>query len=178
MAGLILERTFGAALKTVYDREIPAGNYGLGLIYKIGIDDDRNIAVVMTLTAPGCPVAGEMWQEKREQYGKGNPSAPCAEGSTPPASSRTQCRLCTRRISLLPGKAGHSQVVGDRCARFAARRRRGNAAWRNIEAPRCGDRTGLSRCQGGVRRVPGLGCMIQRSPCKSRFVWCPRSWAR
>lgn len=61
-----LERTFGAALKTVYDPEIPAGNYGLGLIYKVGIDDDRNIAVVMTLTAPGCPVAGEMPQEKRE----------------------------------------------------------------------------------------------------------------
>ena len=54
-----------AALKTVYDPEIPADIYELGLIYKIDIDDDRNVAVEMTLTSPGCPVAGEMptWVE-------------------------------------------------------------------------------------------------------------------
>jgi FeS assembly SUF system protein len=51
-----------AALKTVYDPEIPADIYELGLIYKIDIDDDRNVAIVMTLTAPSCPVAGEMPQ--------------------------------------------------------------------------------------------------------------------
>ena len=53
------------ALKTVYDPEIPADIYELGLIYKIDIDDDRNVEVDMTLTAPGCPVAGEMpvWVE-------------------------------------------------------------------------------------------------------------------
>lgn len=54
-----------AALKTVYDPEIPADIYELGLIYRVEIDDDRNIDVDMTLTAPGCPVAGEMpmWVE-------------------------------------------------------------------------------------------------------------------
>jgi FeS assembly SUF system protein len=54
-----------AALKTVYDPEIPADIYELGLIYKIDIDDDRNVDIDMTLTAPGCPVAGEMpgWVE-------------------------------------------------------------------------------------------------------------------
>jgi len=54
-----------AALKSVYDPEIPADIYELGLIYKIDIDDDRNVSVEMTLTAPGCPVAGEMpiWVE-------------------------------------------------------------------------------------------------------------------
>jgi FeS assembly SUF system protein len=54
-----------AALKTVYDPEIPADIYELGLIYRIDVDDDRNIAIDMTLTAPGCPVAGEMptWVE-------------------------------------------------------------------------------------------------------------------
>ena len=54
-----------AALKTVYDPEIPAGIYELGLIYKIDINDDREVAIEMTLTAPGCPVAGEMpiWVE-------------------------------------------------------------------------------------------------------------------
>jgi FeS assembly SUF system protein len=54
-----------AALKTVYDPEIPADIYELGLIYKVEIDDDRNVAIEMTLTAPGCPVAGEMpiWVE-------------------------------------------------------------------------------------------------------------------
>ena len=51
-----------AALKTVYDPEIPADIYELGLIYKIDIDDHRNVGIVMTLTAPGCPVAGEMPQ--------------------------------------------------------------------------------------------------------------------
>ncbi len=54
-----------AALKTVYDPEIPVDVYELGLIYKIEIDDDRNISIDMTLTAPGCPVATEMpgWVE-------------------------------------------------------------------------------------------------------------------
>ena len=54
-----------AALKTVYDPEIPADIYELGLIYRIDVDDARNVAVEMTLTSPGCPVAGEMpaWVE-------------------------------------------------------------------------------------------------------------------
>ena len=54
-----------AALKTVYDPEIPVDIYELGLIYKVDIDDDRNVAIDMTLTAPGCPVAGDMpgWVE-------------------------------------------------------------------------------------------------------------------
>ena len=54
-----------AALKTVYDPEIPADIYELGLIYRVDIDDSRNVAIDMTLTAPGCPVAGEMpgWVE-------------------------------------------------------------------------------------------------------------------
>ena len=51
-----------AALKTVNDPEIPADIYELGLIYKIDVDDGRNVAIEMTLTAPGCPVAGEMPQ--------------------------------------------------------------------------------------------------------------------
>ena len=54
-----------ASLKTVYDPEIPADIYEIGLIYRVDIDDDRNVEVDMTLTAPGCPVAGEMpgWVE-------------------------------------------------------------------------------------------------------------------
>lgn len=63
-----LERLSGdivQALKTVYDPEIPADIYELGLIYKVDIDDSRHVTVDMTLTAPGCPVAGEMpiWVE-------------------------------------------------------------------------------------------------------------------
>jgi FeS assembly SUF system protein len=49
-----------SALKTVYDPEIPADIYELGLVYKIDIEDDRTVKIKMTLTAPGCPVAGEM----------------------------------------------------------------------------------------------------------------------
>src|SRR5271156_4417029 len=54
-----------AALKTVYDPEIAADIYELGLIYNVDIDEERNVAIEMTLTAPGCPVAGEMpvWVE-------------------------------------------------------------------------------------------------------------------
>lgn len=54
-----------SALKTVYDPEIPADIYELGLIYRVDIDDNRHVAIDMTLTAPGCPVAGEMpgWVE-------------------------------------------------------------------------------------------------------------------
>jgi len=52
-------------LKTVYDPEIPVDIYELGLIYKVDLDDDRHLTIDMTLTAPGCPVAGEMpgWVE-------------------------------------------------------------------------------------------------------------------
>ena len=53
------------ALKTVYDPEIPSDIYEIGLIYKVDIDDNRHVNIDMTLTAPGCPVAGEMpiWVE-------------------------------------------------------------------------------------------------------------------
>ena len=49
-----------AALKTVYDPEIPADIYELGLIYKVDIADDRKVAVDMTLTTPNCPSAAEL----------------------------------------------------------------------------------------------------------------------
>jgi FeS assembly SUF system protein len=47
-------------LKTVFDPEIPVDIYELGLIYKVDVSDERDVSVEMTLTAPGCPVAGEM----------------------------------------------------------------------------------------------------------------------
>ena len=47
-------------LKTVFDPEIPVDIYELGLVYKVDVSDDRDVAIDMTLTAPGCPVAGEM----------------------------------------------------------------------------------------------------------------------
>ena len=49
-----------AALKTVYDPEIPADLYELGLIYKIEINDDRMVSIDMTLTTPNCPSAAEL----------------------------------------------------------------------------------------------------------------------
>ena len=48
------------ALKTVFDPEIPVDIYELGLIYKVDVADNKDVTVDMTLTAPNCPVAGEM----------------------------------------------------------------------------------------------------------------------
>jgi len=49
-----------AAIKTVFDPEIPVDIFELGLIYKVDVADNKDVVVDMTLTAPGCPVAGEM----------------------------------------------------------------------------------------------------------------------
>ena len=49
-----------SALKEIYDPEIPVNIYDLGLVYTIEISDENDVKVIMTLTAPGCPVAGEM----------------------------------------------------------------------------------------------------------------------
>jgi FeS assembly SUF system protein len=49
-----------SAMKTVYDPEIPVDIYELGLIYRVDIDDDRRIAIDMTLTSPSCPSAAEL----------------------------------------------------------------------------------------------------------------------
>ena len=48
------------ACRTVYGPEIPVNIYDLGLVYTIEISDENDVKVIMTLTAPGCPVAGEM----------------------------------------------------------------------------------------------------------------------
>jgi FeS assembly SUF system protein len=64
-------------LKKVYDPEIPVDIYELGLIYKVDINDDRHVDIEMTLTAPACPVAGEMpgWVEDAARNVKGVVSA-------------------------------------------------------------------------------------------------------
>ena len=64
-------------LKTVFDPEIPVDIYELGLIYKVDVNDERDVVVEMTLTAPGCPVAGEMpgWVEDAVKKVEGVKSA-------------------------------------------------------------------------------------------------------
>jgi FeS assembly SUF system protein len=57
---LQLEAEIIKALKEVYDPEIPVNVYDLGLIYKIDIDDDKNVEITMTLTAPNCPIADQI----------------------------------------------------------------------------------------------------------------------
>ena len=51
------EEEIVAVLKTVYDPEIPVNIYDLGLIYKVNVDDDKNVTIDMTFTAPSCPAA-------------------------------------------------------------------------------------------------------------------------
>ena len=58
-----------SACKTVYDPEIPCDIYELGLIYQVEVPDNRIIGVRMTLTAPGCPVAGDIVQSVEEAVG-------------------------------------------------------------------------------------------------------------
>lgn len=52
-----LQELVVAALKTIFDPEIPVNIYDLGLIYDVAIDDDKHVHIQMTLTSPGCPVA-------------------------------------------------------------------------------------------------------------------------
>lgn len=54
-------------LKTVFDPEIPVDVYSLGLIYKIDIDDDANLSIDMTLTAPNCPMADFLFEDIRQK---------------------------------------------------------------------------------------------------------------
>ena len=58
-----LEEQIIATLKTIFDPEIPVSIHDLGLIYKIEIDDNFEVEIVMTLTAPNCPVAPTLVQE-------------------------------------------------------------------------------------------------------------------
>jgi FeS assembly SUF system protein len=53
-------------LKDVYDPEIPVNIYDLGLIYNVDIDGDNKVSIVMTLTAPGCPVADMLVDDVRQ----------------------------------------------------------------------------------------------------------------
>jgi FeS assembly SUF system protein len=73
-------------LKKVYDPEIPVDIYELGLIYKVDINDDRHVDVEMTLTAPACPVAGEMpgWVEDAARKVEGVRSAKATIVFDPP----------------------------------------------------------------------------------------------
>ena len=73
-------------LKKVYDPEIPVDIYELGLIYKVDINDDRHVDIEMTLTAPACPVAGEMpgWVEDAARKVVGVKSAKASLVFDPP----------------------------------------------------------------------------------------------
>ena len=64
-----LQEDIVAACKTVFDPEIPCDIYELGLIYKVEVPENRMVAVEMTLTAPGCPVAGDIMQSVEEAIG-------------------------------------------------------------------------------------------------------------
>ncbi len=64
---LNLEESVVTMLRTVYDPEIPVDIYSLGLVYGIEIDDDANLVVNMTLTAPNCPAADFLIEDARQK---------------------------------------------------------------------------------------------------------------
>ena len=61
------EQAIVAMLKTVYDPEIPVNVYDLGLIYKVDVDDDKNVRIDMTLTAPNCPAVDFIVEDGRRK---------------------------------------------------------------------------------------------------------------
>ena len=67
MENLKLEEKIVAMLKTVYDPEIPVNVYDLGLIYKIDVSDNGEVALDMTLTAPNCPAADFIMEDIRQK---------------------------------------------------------------------------------------------------------------
>jgi len=67
---LQLETNITAVLKTIYDPEIPVNIYDLGLIYDIVVDDEKNAKIVMTLTAPNCPIADQLLYEVKTRVGQ------------------------------------------------------------------------------------------------------------
>jgi FeS assembly SUF system protein len=64
---LQLEADIVTALRQVFDPEIPVNVYDLGLIYDIETDDDKNVVITMTLTAPNCPIADDLINDVREK---------------------------------------------------------------------------------------------------------------
>jgi FeS assembly SUF system protein len=64
---MALEAEIVKTLKTIFDPEIPVNIYDLGLIYAVDVDDDRNVEVKMTLTAPNCPMADQLLSEVNEK---------------------------------------------------------------------------------------------------------------
>ena len=64
---LKIEERIIAMLKTVYDPEIPVNIYDLGLIYKIDLQDDGDVSIDMTLTAPNCPAAAFIMEDVRQK---------------------------------------------------------------------------------------------------------------
>jgi len=64
---LSIEENIIRMLKTVFDPEIPVNIYDLGLFYKIDVDDDKNVVIDMTLTAPGCPMADFITEDVKQK---------------------------------------------------------------------------------------------------------------
>lgn len=64
---LQLESEIVKVLKNIYDPEIPVNIYDLGLIYEINVDDDNNVSMLMTLTSPNCPIAGQLLEEVEQK---------------------------------------------------------------------------------------------------------------
>jgi FeS assembly SUF system protein len=67
---VVLESAIIAALREIYDPEIPVNIYDLGLIYEISLDDELNAHILMTLTTPNCPVAESLPADVRERASK------------------------------------------------------------------------------------------------------------
>ena len=66
---LEIETRIGGVLRSIYDPEIPVNIYDLGLIYEVNLDDDHVAHITMTLTAPNCPMAEDLFEEVKYKVG-------------------------------------------------------------------------------------------------------------
>ena len=111
-----LERDIILALKQVYDPEIPVNIYDLGLIYELRVDEEHNVYIQMTLTAPNCPMADYVVAQVKEAV----EDVPGVVSATIDLVFDPVCRECDDRSCVRPG-LGQEQDVGGGSRRARSR---------------------------------------------------------
>ena len=149
---LKIEERIIAMLKTVYDPEIPVNIYDLGLIYKIDLQDDGDVSIDMTLTAPNCPAADFIMEDVRQKVDsvegvnssvinlvfepEWDKDMMSEEAKLVAAGRRAQCRAAGGKQRVLYHRAGRSVGVFCAAGRIGAGQLRAGSGHRARQAAR------------------------------------------